>query len=386
MSVKLETDPSGRACCKRCGNSIQYGTYRINKRVRNYFSFNENKSGNYHPECYLPGVSPEVLAIQFLKTNANLKGTDTMAKKLRKNNPSSFGCSENSSGKEVVTSAEYVEYLKSKIVEEDDKEVTTQKGERKRSLSYSEKDDEPPMKKSKKCEDVEIKETEASEHSQEKMELAAYNLYKDYTRKSLRNVLGRNDQECDWTSKNVLMARVIDGHLRGKLGRCSQCKGWLKVDEEDSNSVICTGVLLGCRKHQTIRFGINEAPRLLDPWLYKTETEDPNGECSVVPHPSLTACNLAEETPTHIKNNFRIARDFYIIANKQLIDGDTKDRADLLMTVSKGIQKVDYTITKENALALGGIGKGSKKKKLPGVGKKSASQIKEYIETGSITL
>merc|ERR1719330_846907 len=26
------------------------------------------------------------------------------------------------------------------------------------------------------------------------------------------------------------MARVIDGHLRGKLGRCSQCKGWLKVD------------------------------------------------------------------------------------------------------------------------------------------------------------
>merc|ERR1712060_790383 len=84
----------------------------------------------------------------------------------------------------------------------------------------------------------------------------------------LKDVLRWNRQMLGGT-KDVLIQRIIDGDMNGRLGLCPICfKGKLKFNTEN-NTVVCNGYFdeeLNVRRSCFFGTGRNEAPRL-QPWF-----------------------------------------------------------------------------------------------------------------------
>lgn len=67
----------------------------------------------------------------------------------------------------------------------------------------------------------------------------AYNHYKKMKAADLKNILTCNGVITSG-KKDVLLTRIIDGHVHGRLRNCDFCKGRLKVAESGKN-VVCPG-------------------------------------------------------------------------------------------------------------------------------------------------
>jgi ssDNA-binding Zn-finger/Zn-ribbon topoisomerase 1 len=92
----------------------------------------------------------------------------------------------------------------------------------------------------------------------------------------LKDILGWNRQFKTGT-KDMLLARVIDGQMHGRLGRCPVCsQGQLQLKDENAEMVICKGYYdedLSTRIPCDFEGPALDAPRLL-PWYTDEPTED----------------------------------------------------------------------------------------------------------------
>lgn len=70
-------------------------------------------------------------------------------------------------------------------------------------------------------------------------QLDAYEKYKDLKNSQLDDVLGWNNQ-FKTGNKDVKLAKIVDGHVYGRLQRCNLCGGHLKL-ADDGKCVVCNG-------------------------------------------------------------------------------------------------------------------------------------------------
>jgi len=114
---------------------------------------------------------------------------------------------------------------------------------------------EPPVKKMKFSEE-------------DKAKVDIYTNYEKATNAELHDILKWNHQMVTG-NKDALMARVIDGQMHGRLGRCPLCiRGRLQIEDETAKRAVCKGYFdedIGV--HESCAFGcpIEEAPRE-HPW------------------------------------------------------------------------------------------------------------------------
>lgn len=95
-----------------------------------------------------------------------------------------------------------------------------------------------------------------------------YAMYENHKNDALKDVLKWNRQLVSG-NKDLMMARIIDGQLKGRLGRCPMClRGKLQLEDEHAKKAICKGYFdedLGVREPCSYACPIDEAPRK-HPW------------------------------------------------------------------------------------------------------------------------
>ena len=129
-----------------------------------------------------------------------------------------------------------------------------------------EQGNEPAAKKAKTEDDSDEKPSFVTPEA-----VDAYGIYHKHKNDSLKDILRWNRQMTSGT-KPYLMTKVIDGHLHGRLARCSMCGGRLKLVENTGMDVTCSGVFdedaavhIAC----VFKAPASEAPRW-KPWFVST--------------------------------------------------------------------------------------------------------------------
>lgn len=103
-------------------------------------------------------------------------------------------------------------------------------------------------------------------------QVEAYDYYKDCKSDELKDVLGWNRQNKQGL-KELLLFKVIDGHVHGRLALCPICTGVLKVDDS-MTKVVCVGrfnedsnIRIPC----TNEYSLEDAPRW-KPWYVQSKS------------------------------------------------------------------------------------------------------------------
>lgn len=95
-----------------------------------------------------------------------------------------------------------------------------------------------------------------------------YAMYEKHTNDALKDILTWNRQ-VKTGNKDLIMARIIDGQLKGRLGRCPMCiRGKLQLEDEHALKAICKGYYnedIGAREPCSYTCPIDAAPRK-HPW------------------------------------------------------------------------------------------------------------------------
>ena len=138
------------------------------------------------------------------------------------------------------------------------------------------KEEQPVKKKRKKeVDDVVVVVNISSLTDTERKEALAYNEYSTFNIDGLKDVLRYNRQFLGGT-KDVLIQRIVDGHVYGRLGSCPSCsKGRLKLNDE-GDVVSCPGYYdeeVGARMSCYYSIGKEDANRL-QPWFQDEPTEE----------------------------------------------------------------------------------------------------------------
>ena len=97
----------------------------------------------------------------------------------------------------------------------------------------------PHSKKKLKMEDTTVEDSE----------LDAYEIYSKMKADQIKDFFRWNDQVVGGT-KDVLVARVIDIHVNGRMMRCNDCGGKWKQSDKEDDSLLCSGgydETIGCR-------------------------------------------------------------------------------------------------------------------------------------------
>ena len=125
-----------------------------------------------------------------------------------------------------------------------------------RASMQEEEEGESPAKKKMKI----------SEEDKAKVDI--YVQYEKAKNDELKDVLRWNRQHVSG-NKDILMARVIDGQMRGRLAHCPMCiRGRLDLENEAAKRVSCHGFYdddIGARHSCAFKSSIEEAPRE-HPW------------------------------------------------------------------------------------------------------------------------
>jgi len=110
------------------------------------------------------------------------------------------------------------------------------------------------------------KKLKLSEEDHQKIDI--FGMYEKAKNAELHDILQWNHQLVSGT-KDILMARVIDGQMRGRLGHCPMCvRGPVKLENESAKNAICTGYYdsdMGYHVSCSFKCPIEEAPRE-HPW------------------------------------------------------------------------------------------------------------------------
>jgi K+-transporting ATPase c subunit len=111
---------------------------------------------------------------------------------------------------------------------------------------------------------------------QDKAKVDIYIQYENATNDELKDILRWNHQLLTG-NKDILMARVIDGQMRGRLARCPMCiRGKLALDNAAAKRVSCHGFYdddIGARHTCAFVGSIEEAPRE-HPWFTEKPSEE----------------------------------------------------------------------------------------------------------------
>ena len=95
-----------------------------------------------------------------------------------------------------------------------------------------------------------------------------YAMYETYTNDALKDILTWNRQ-IKTGNRNLLMARIIDGQLKGRLGRCPMCiRGRMQLENDHARQAICKGYYnedIGAHESCNYTCLIDDAPRN-HPW------------------------------------------------------------------------------------------------------------------------
>jgi hypothetical protein len=125
-----------------------------------------------------------------------------------------------------------------------------------RASMQQEEDEAPPKKKLKPL----------SEEDKAKVDI--YVQYEKAKNDELKDILRWNRQHISG-NKDMLMARIIDGQMRGRLGRCPMCiRGKLSLENEKAEHAVCHGFYnddIGAHETCAYKCTIEEAPRK-HPW------------------------------------------------------------------------------------------------------------------------
>ena len=131
-------------------------------------------------------------------------------------------------------------------------------------------DVKPPKKKAKTA-----KSGSAVMSKEDRDRAIAYSNYAGLNNDQLKDVLRWNNQIVGGT-KDVLLVRIIDGHLNGRIALCPTCgKGKLKLSE-DGTSISCNGYFnedLNVRETCLAQMAVDKAPRF-HPWYQNEPTEE----------------------------------------------------------------------------------------------------------------
>lgn len=107
---------------------------------------------------------------------------------------------------------------------------------------------------------------------EDKAKVDIYVQYEKAKNTELSDILRWNHQPVSG-NKDILMARVIDGQMRGRLARCPMCiRGHLSLDNAAAKSVSCHGFYdddIGARHSCAFKSSIEDAPRE-HPWYVST--------------------------------------------------------------------------------------------------------------------
>jgi len=141
---------------------------------------------------------------------------------------------------------------------------------------------EEPIKKKAKREKIEeathekISEKEKLNVDNENDAAVVYGLYEGYNSNELKDVLRWNKQLVSGT-KDLLLQRIIDGHISGRLGMCPTCvEGRLKLNDENCMTVLCRGWYDEenmMRNSCSYSCSVKDASRLL-PWYTEKPLEE----------------------------------------------------------------------------------------------------------------
>ena len=108
----------------------------------------------------------------------------------------------------------------------------------------------------------------------------AYDEYRLMKVDDLRTILRWNRQIISGT-RSVLLVRVLDGHMYGRLGSCLACReGKLRL-EDDGSLVHCQGTFDEATRSRyacSVKFSPEMAPRMSGPWFQNKPTDEQEAE------------------------------------------------------------------------------------------------------------
>eukprot|EP00586_Coscinodiscus_wailesii_P018785 CAMPEP_0172510212 /NCGR_PEP_ID=MMETSP1066-20121228/227029_1 /TAXON_ID=671091 /ORGANISM="Coscinodiscus wailesii, Strain CCMP2513" /LENGTH=421 /DNA_ID=CAMNT_0013289079 /DNA_START=394 /DNA_END=1659 /DNA_ORIENTATION=+ len=158
-------------------------------------------------------------------------------------------------------------------------------------------DEEPKPKKKKKGD------KKGGGGGVDKLELArAYGIYAEYNNNELKDVLRWNKQMVGGT-KDILLQRILDGHVNGRLGLCPTCsEGKLKL-EDDGETVKCPGWF---DKENMMRHPCfytckrADAPRI-QPWYTEKPPEDDENSKENIKEDMNSPLSILQASASEIK-------------------------------------------------------------------------------------
>lgn len=255
-TYSIENAKSGRSSCKKCKEKIGKGEIRLGVSSPGPGGF--DLQSWYHPKCF---------TLPRKVTKAGIDAATFVADMLEDNTEGQTYVSDNTD--ELISDIEYKAPKKKKVegpatgssktikrVKEDLEKI--------RAEAISDDDEGPKKKKAKKG---------LSEDDRAKAEV--YGIYEGCKNDELKDVLRWNKQMVGGT-KDALLARIIDGHLNGRLGRCPACKNGRVKLAEDGDGAFCNGYFdeeNGVRVSCFFKSSIDKAPRL-HPWYSKEPSEE----------------------------------------------------------------------------------------------------------------
>jgi hypothetical protein len=210
-----------------------------------FIAYLSNSFRWHHPKCFVispklkkEGITAETFVVDMLVDNTE----DNVLQERRD---------------EVIGDIEYVppkgSAAKKKQGEEKGGLVATLKAQL--AMIRSEAEGEPASKKLKLSPDVMAR-------------VDVYAMYEQHKNDALKDILKWNRQLVSG-NKDLMMARIINGQLKGRLGRCPMClRGKLQLEDEQAQNAICKGYFdedLGARESCSYACPIDEAPRK-HPW------------------------------------------------------------------------------------------------------------------------
>jgi len=122
--------------------------------------------------------------------------------------------------------------------------------------------------------DSRLKKKKPTLSDQDRSRVEAFETYRLMKNDDLHTILRWNRQITTAPNKNVLLLRAIDGHVYGRLGRCTFCAAGKLRLQDDGGEITCYGTwdeATRVRHPCSARYSPEQAPRL-HPWFIKKPT------------------------------------------------------------------------------------------------------------------
>jgi len=245
VTYSLEEAKSGRAGCRKCKEKIGKGDLRIGTHTE---VDDHTMSQWQHLECYKMNkkLAGEYTNVQFLE-----EMVDDNTEESRLGTQEGLADIAEKMGGKADAAA-------------DEKKAAKKSGKRTGPLAGIQANAAALLEDGEEDEDEQPAARKSKLDPKDELAAKAYTKYSSFKVGELKDVLRWNHSAVGGT-KDVLLLRVIDGEVHGRLARCPTCdKGKLKVIDEDPGKVECKGFFhkeSGAYHKCFNVMGVDQAPR-----------------------------------------------------------------------------------------------------------------------------